>query len=88
MTNLCQVCNVFHFVSLEMLTTCRNALSILGLLVKAIYSAVIASTFSTWTAAGVWGGHVVSEVISTSHNWDREENLVMEFVLGDTTHLL
>ena len=71
-----------------MLTTCRNALSVLDLLVKAIGSAVVARAFSSRIAAGAWGCYVVSAVVRTSHNWDREEDFVMDFVLGETTPLL
>ena len=71
-----------------MLTTCRNALSILDLLVKAIGSAVVAGSFSSWIAAGAWGCYVVSAIVRTRHNWDREEDFVMDFVFGETTSRL
>jgi hypothetical protein len=80
--------NVFLIVLLEMLSTCRNALSVLDFLVKVIGSAVVASTFSSWTAGGVWGCYVVSAVVRISRNWDREEDFVMDFVVGETTTLL
>jgi hypothetical protein len=65
-----------------MLTTCRNALSVLELLVKAIGSAVVARTFWSWTSGGAWGCFVVSAVFRTYCNWDREEAFVMDYVLG------
>ena len=71
-----------------MLTTCRNAVSIVGLLVKAIYSVAFTSAFSSWIAAGAWGCYVISAVADTSHKWDREEDFVMDFVPGETTRLL
>ena len=62
-----------------MLTTCRNALSVLDLLVKVIGSAVVASTFSSWTAGGVWGVVVVSTIIRTIQNWERQEGVTEYF---------
>ena len=61
-----------------MLTTCRNALSVLDLLVKVIGSAVVASTFSSWTAGGVWGFVVVSTIVRTIRNWERQEGLASD----------
>lgn len=62
-----------------MLTTCRNALSVLDLLVKVIGSAVVASTFSSWTAGGVWGFVVVSTIARTIRNWERQEGVIEYF---------
>ena len=76
-----------------MLTTCRNALSVLDLLVKAIGSAVVASTFSSWTAGGVWGFFVVSAIARTVSNWERQDEAFVMDVLdagepNAATHLL
>ena len=86
MTNLCQVCIVTYFFL--SCSKCRNALSVLDLVVKVIGSAVVAWTVSSGIAAGAWGCFVVSAVARTYCNWDREEDFVMDFVLGETTRLL
>ena len=59
-----------------MLTTCRNALSVLDLLVKLIGSAVVASNFSSWTTGGVWGFFVVSAIARTIRNWERKDDVI------------
>ena len=66
--------------SLEIIPTCRNALSVVAFVAASIASALVASTFATWTSGGAWGCLIIAALACVIREWESEdEGYVIEY---------